>query len=80
MRLVIQPIKDMYKLIDAYKDINIEIHATEEEKRRELENNWNELLRKSNNKFDMIIHTESHIKEQLLGNIKKFKEKIVSFR
>lgn len=71
----------MYKLIDKYKQqVELEYNQIEIDKRNDLENNWNELLRKSNNKFDQITHTESHIKDQLLGNIKQLKEKIIVFK
>jgi len=50
----------MYKLIDKYKQqVGLEYNPMELDKRNDLENNWNELLHKSNNKFDKITHTES---------------------
>ena len=81
MKLTIQPIQDMYKLIDNYKQqLDIEYNQNEEEKRKELENNWNDLLGKANNKFDIIRKTESSIKSQLLSNIVELKKKIVNFK
>jgi dynein heavy chain len=81
MKLTIAPIQDMYKLIDLYKqDLEVDYNATEDEKRKELENNWNDLLKKANAKFDEIRQTESNIKTTLLNNISQLKKKIQSFK
>lgn len=81
MKLIITPIQEMYKLIDKYKQqLDLEYNSTEEEKRKELENNWNDLLKKANAKFDDIRKTESKIKTTLLSNIVELKSKITSFK
>lgn len=81
MKLEIAPIQDMYKLIDRYKQqLEIEYNQNEEDKRKELEHNWNDLLRKANEKFDEIRQTESEIKETLLNNIAELKNKIIGFK
>jgi hypothetical protein len=81
MNLIITPIKDMYALIDKYKhSLDIEINQNEDEKRKELEKNWHNLLLKSNDKFDKIRHTEVSIKTVLLENISHLKKKIITFK
>lgn len=81
MKLEIAPIQDMYKLIDKQKQqLEIEYNQNEEDKRKDLENNWNELLRKANDKFDKIREKESNIKETLLNNISELKHKIILFK
>jgi len=81
MKLVIAPIQDMYKLVDKYKQqLELEYNQTEDEKRKELQNNWNDLLRKANLKFDEIRITETDIKKTLLLNISELKNKISNFK
>jgi len=60
--------------------LDLEYNTTEEDKRKELENNWNDLLKKANSKFDEIRKTESKIKTTLLSNIVELKSKISSFK
>jgi len=81
MKLIIAPIQDMYKLIDRYKqELDLEYNPIEEDKRKELEKNWNDLLYKANNKFDDIRQTESGIKTTLLSNISELGTKIQNFK
>lgn len=51
MRLELAPVRDMYKLIDEYKQsLDIEYQVVESNKRAELDDNWNKLLRRANDK------------------------------
>lgn len=81
MKLTIAPIQNMYKLIDSYKQqLEISYNDTEEEKRKNLMKIWNELLQKSNSKFNVIREDESTIKNQLIQNIVTLKKEIENFK
>jgi len=81
MKLTIAPIQNMYKLIDSYKQqLEILYNDTEEEKRKNLMKIWNELLQKSNSKFNVIREDESTIKNQLIQNIVTLKKEIENFK
>jgi len=51
MRLELAPVREMYGLIDEYKQsLEIEYNSAESSKRAELDDNWKKLLSFSNNK------------------------------
>jgi hypothetical protein len=51
MRLELAPVREMYSLIDEYKQsLEIEYNAAESAKRAELDDNWKKLLSFSNYK------------------------------